>query len=100
MNLHTEPLIQAQPPHDHQTHARFLDERQVADLLNLSVRTIQNWRVRGGGPQYVRISRRCIRYRLADVLAWAEGRQEANMQIPIDAGQGFRFEAGRHSDLM
>jgi hypothetical protein len=23
-----------------------------------------------------------------------------SLQIPIDAGQGFRFEAGRHSDLM
>ncbi len=32
------------------------------------------------------------RFNIGEVLA--------NVQIPIDAGQGFRFEAGRHSDLM
>ena len=26
--------------------------------------------------------------------------ESVGLQIPIDAGQGFRFEAGRHSDLM
>ncbi len=36
--------------------------------------TMQALRQRGGGPKFVRISCRCIRYRRADLREWAEAR--------------------------
>ena len=52
----------------------LLDERDAARALGLTPRTLQAWRNRGGGPAYVRISSRCIRYRLIDLEAWAAER--------------------------
>lgn len=57
---------------------RLINETDAADFLGYSVRALQNWRVRGGGPPYVRISSRSIRYRRRDLSAWAEGRLERN----------------------
>jgi predicted DNA-binding transcriptional regulator AlpA len=54
----------------------LLTESQAARLLGISVRTLQAWRVRGGGsgPRYVRISSRCVRYRVPDLEEWIETR--------------------------
>jgi len=49
----------------------LLTEVQTADLLNISIRTLQAWRVRGGGPRFVRAGR-AIRYRRRDLLTWME----------------------------
>ncbi len=49
----------------------LLTEVQAADLLSLSVRTLQAWRTRQFGPPYVRAGR-AIRYRRHDLFAWAE----------------------------
>lgn len=47
----------------------LFDERQLADLLNVSVKAVQAWRYKGGGPAFVRLGR-AIRYRPNDVEAW------------------------------
>jgi hypothetical protein len=52
-------------------HDRLLTEAQAADFLSLSIRTLQCWRVRGGGPSFVRCGR-AIRYRLRDLLSWID----------------------------
>lgn len=49
----------------------LLTEVQAADLLFLSVRTLQSWRCQNIGPAYVRAGR-AIRYQRADLLAWIE----------------------------
>lgn len=56
---------------------QFLDEHQVADLLCQSVRTIQKWRVSGAGPGFYKLGR-SVRYRRAEVIAWAEARRKAH----------------------
>jgi len=38
-----------------------LNETQAAEFLGVSVRTLQAWRVRGGGPLYCKIGR-AVRY--------------------------------------
>jgi predicted DNA-binding transcriptional regulator AlpA len=53
---------------------RLIREPEAADYLGYSVRALQNWRLRGGGPRFVRVSRRSIRYRRRDLNAWANGR--------------------------
>jgi predicted DNA-binding transcriptional regulator AlpA len=53
---------------------RLIDEFEAADFLGYSVRALRNWRVRGGGPRYVKVSARSIRYRRRDLIAWADAR--------------------------
>lgn len=49
----------------------LLTETQVAEILNLSTRTLQAWRVRRAGPNYVQVER-AVRYRRRDLLAWID----------------------------
>jgi len=53
---------------------RLLDESAAAEFLGYTQRALQNWRVRGGGPRFVKVSSRSIRYRRRDLIAWAERR--------------------------
>jgi hypothetical protein len=55
----------------------LLSENQAADLLFLSVRTLQAWRCQGSGPAFVRTGR-AIRYRRGDLVAWVD----ANRVVP------------------
>lgn len=53
--LLTTPALSPRAP-------RLLTEKEAAERLGLSVRTLQAWRQRGLGPEYVKLSR-AIRYR-------------------------------------
>lgn len=60
----------------------FLTAQQVADLLTragiqTSARTLDAWRLKGTGPDYVRIEGR-IRYRRAAVRQWLEQAEQRN----------------------
>lgn len=48
----------------------YLTQYEVADLLRISVRTLERYRVTGAGPSYVKVGRKVI-YRAADIEAWA-----------------------------
>ena len=52
----------------------LINEFAIAEFLGLSVRTIQGFRSKGGGPRFVRISSRCVKYRRIDGREWAEAR--------------------------
>ena len=39
---------------------QLLNETEAADFLCYSVRALQNWRVRGGGPMFVKVSEKLI----------------------------------------
>ena len=56
----------------------LMTERQAADYLQITIRTTQAWRYRGGGPRFVRISSRCVRYRKPDLDAWIDERMARN----------------------
>ena len=55
-------------------HDCLINETEAARFLGYSVRALQNWRVRGGGPPFVKVSARSIRYRRRDLTVWAESR--------------------------
>jgi predicted DNA-binding transcriptional regulator AlpA len=57
---------------------RLISENEAAEFLGYSVRTLQSWRWKGGGPRFVRVSARSIRYRRRELLAWAEERLRSN----------------------
>ena len=50
----------------------LINENPAAEFVNLKVRTLQGYRYRGGGPNFVRLSARCVKYRRIDLLRWAE----------------------------
>lgn len=52
--------------------AELLTEQEVAGLLNIAVKTVQNWRWKGEGPRAVKLGKRAVRYRRADVEAFIE----------------------------
>jgi len=57
---------------------RLMDEREAASVLCYSVRALQNWRHRGGGPKFVKVSARSVRYRRRDLLRWIDARTVSN----------------------
>jgi hypothetical protein len=48
-----------------------LNENQAAQFLGVSVRTLQAWRVRGGGPRYCKIGR-AVRYQRRALVSFQE----------------------------
>lgn len=56
----------------------LLTTRAAARWLARSPRTLQDWRLRGFGPPFLRISgggRGSVLYRRGDLLAWATARE-------------------------
>ncbi len=49
---------------------------QLAEELDVPVRTVYAWRARGGGPRGAKFGRH-VRYRRSSVEAWIEGRLDA-----------------------
>lgn len=49
----------------------MLTTAEVAKLLNISERTLEDWRLRGGGPRYIKVGR-LVRYLYTDVVAFIE----------------------------
>jgi predicted DNA-binding transcriptional regulator AlpA len=49
----------------------LLREQDAADLLSLSVRTLQSWRNRMAGPPFIQVGR-AVRYRRRDLIAWID----------------------------
>ena len=56
----------------------LVDEDDAADYLGLSPRTLQGLRVKGGGPDYVKIGSRAVRYRLSDLDEFVEDRVQSS----------------------
>lgn len=57
---------------------QLLNESAASQLIGFSVRSLQGWRVKGGGPRFVKIGGRSVRYRRRDLIAWAESNLCAN----------------------
>ena len=71
-------MSKLQPSRAYQEWNRLLDEDEAAEFLGLSPRTLQGLRVRGGGPEYIKIGSRAVRYRLRDLEEFIEGRRRSS----------------------
>jgi excisionase family DNA binding protein len=56
------------------TRCPLLKTEEAAKYLNLSRRTLEGLRRRGGGPQFRALSRNAVRYSLDDLQAWVDSR--------------------------
>lgn len=62
---------------DAQQAERLVDEVAAAEILQISRRTLQAWRVKGGGPRYVRVGR-AVRYSITDLNSWIDARKASS----------------------
>jgi hypothetical protein len=51
---------------------RLVNENEAATFIGYTIRALQGWRVKGGGPKFVKVSARSIRYRRRDLIEWAD----------------------------
>ena len=56
----------------------LIDEKAAGEFLGVTHRTMQKMRQRGGGPRYIVISTRCLRYTRILLRTWAEQRTRAS----------------------
>lgn len=71
-------MATAQTQNDPDHLDRLINETEAAAYLGYSIRALQNWRIRGGGPRFVKVSSRSVRYRRRDLIAWAEARLQSH----------------------
>lgn len=45
-----------------------IDEKRAAEYLGISPRTLQGYRTKGGGPEFIKISHKVVRYKIADLI--------------------------------
>jgi predicted DNA-binding transcriptional regulator AlpA len=62
----------------------LLRQREAANLLSLSERSLERLRCEGGGPKYVRLSRGRIAYREEDLREWIARRVVGSTSQPLN----------------
>jgi hypothetical protein len=60
----------------------LLSQRDAALMLALSVRSLERFRVRGGGPRYIKIGK-AIRYQQEALVRWVAARERASTSEQI-----------------
>ena len=61
---------------------KLMNEKEVAELLNLKVRTLQAWRCQNRGLKYVKLAGGAVRYKLEDIQSFINsGLVEINPSI-------------------
>ncbi len=63
----------------------LIDETAAGDFLGLTPRTMQAMRQRGGGPPYIVVSARCLRYTRRCLKTWADERVRTSTSDPGQA---------------
>ncbi len=76
------PLVDAEPnsqtPPTPGDPDELLTEKQAAAFIKLTCRFLQARRYRGGGPAYVRVSPKVVRYMKRDLITWAKERRQTS----------------------
>ena len=70
---HDDGLVHGPPDDPNFWHA-LINEKEAGDFLGLSDRAMQKMRQAGGGPRFIRISSRCIRYTRVLLKSYADSR--------------------------
>lgn len=65
--------------------SKLLTQKEVAEALSVSERTLEGWRWLGRGPKFVRISGRAVRYRPSAVEEFVARREVSSTSDPGSA---------------
>ena len=60
---------------------QFIDDVQAAQLLHVSLSFLRKLRLTGGGCKFHKLGR-AVRYRLGDLLEWADARATSSTSQP------------------
>ena len=62
----------------------LLTSEQAAEMLQVSLRTLEAWRRDGSGPPHLRLGNKTIRYFTEDLCLWLNSRREnpINSEVP------------------
>jgi hypothetical protein len=52
----------------------LVDDKTLGKMLGLSPSYLRKLRVKGGGPPFIRLAAKAIRYRVGDALGWASAK--------------------------
>lgn len=55
---------------------------EAAFLLGLSARTLESLRLRGGGPTFIAVTSKAVRYRRRDIDAWVSAHRRLSTSDP------------------
>ena len=72
--LETVPMTYAKKTARPPSTDKLISPNEAAELLGVAAQTLAHWRTRAAGPRYVLLTKRCVRYRLSDIMAWLECR--------------------------
>lgn len=78
--------------------ATLLTELEAAESLGVSPRTLANWRSRGGGPVFVRLGGKAIRYHTSDLAEFVEECRRRHTSEYEDEEDEDDFEDGDEED--
>ena len=66
-----------------QNHKVLLNELQAAEFLGVTPKCLQAWRVRGGGPHYLKLGR-LVKYSQSDIDVFIEKcRRQSTANEPV-----------------
>lgn len=77
--------------------SRLLTVRELADLLQVPVKTIYTWRYKGIGPPAVPLGR-YLRFRATDVAAWLDARVDP-ARFTARGGTPRRWTSGKRVEM-
>jgi hypothetical protein len=69
----------------------FLDSREAAELIRVSVITLSRWRIQGQGPLFRKFGRRVV-YAHADLMNWANDQRRESTSAASRSRAGDRTE--------
>jgi predicted DNA-binding transcriptional regulator AlpA len=78
MKTRLKSTLPALPP----PSVRVISENEAAARLSLSRRCLQEYRLRGTGPKFIRLGDRRIGYDLQDLADWISERRAASNSAP------------------
>jgi len=55
-----------------------IDEKLAAEYLGISFGTLQGYRTKGGGPEFIKIGKKTVRYKIQDLIDWADNHKKKN----------------------
>ncbi len=56
---------------------RILRTLEAAEHVGLSASTLEKFRIRGGGPRFIRLAGRSVRYDVRDLDEWLDHQRES-----------------------
>lgn len=67
------------------TLEQLLDEKELAQLIRVSVPTLRYWRSTGQGPRFRKVGQ-MVRYAPSDINAWLNSRPSGGEPVSLEGG--------------